>query len=93
MEWELEQDASGENRTTNVQSRSHTYEIYDTPLLLPIRAFRRTSRLALSNSLFFISQKRNGNVLRPLGLRLRVVVTVTNHVWVIAWTRDGFRRR
>jgi hypothetical protein len=74
-------------------NRSHTYEIYDTPLLLPTRAFRRTSRLAFSNTLFFICQKRNGNVLRCLGFRLRMVIAVINHVWVIAWTRDGLRRR
>ena len=76
----------------NVQSE-HTYEIYDTPLLLPIRAFCRSSRLAFSNSLFFVCQKRNGNVLRSLGLHLWMTIVVIDHVWVIAWTRDGFRCR
>ena len=74
-------------------SQGHTYDIYNTPLLLLTRAFRRSSRLAFSNRLFFVCQKRNGNVLRSLGLRLRMVITVINHVWVIAWTRDGLRRR
>lgn len=36
----------------NVTTRSHTYDIDDTPLLLPTRAFRRNSRPALSASLF-----------------------------------------
>ena len=86
-------DPSREVENDKTCNRSHTYDIYDAPLLLPARAFRRRSRLAFSSSLLFICQKRNGNVLRSLGFRLRMVITVINHVGVVAWSRDGFRRR
>jgi len=91
MEWMLQGRVS-EGRNDKMRI-GPTYEINHAPLLLP-RALPRTSRPALSTSLFFIRQKRNGNVLgRFLGFRLRMAIIVTNRMWVIAWTCDGLRRR
>jgi len=72
--------------------RNLTNDIYHTPLLLPIRALPGSSRPALSASLFTVRQKRDGNVLRPLRLHLRLI-TVTQHMGVITRPRDGLRRR
>ena len=71
-----------------------TYDVYHAPLLLPIRAFprHRTSRSALSASLFPVRQKRDGDILRSLCLRRRVIV-VSQRVRVVTRTRDGLRRR
>lgn len=72
--------------------KRQTYDVYHTPLLLPVRAFPGTSRPALSTSLFPVRQKRDGNILRSLRLRRRVIAVI-QRVRVVTRTRDGLRRR
>ena len=53
MEWELRYIRVIEERHDKIGYTCHTYDVYDSPLLLPIRTLPRNSRPPLSTRLFF----------------------------------------